>query len=128
MSALGGCGYTVKRSFLEECHSFLMDFLKVLNSSAFAKSRVLSSLSCFSPDMLVQGDEIYTVELFRNLINCFQDCGRLSVSEGEGSCNEFKSLLVELRRRNRQVISSINNGLYFLRSSGLWTAVQICRT
>ena len=119
MSALGGCGDTVKRSFLKECHSFLMEFLKVLNSCAFAKSRVLSSLSCFSPDMLLQGDEAYTVELFRDLVNCFQDCGRLSVSEGEGSCNEFKSLLVELRRRSRQAVASINNGLYFLRSSGL---------
>ena len=69
--------------------------------------------------MLLQGDELYTVELFRDLVNCFQDCGRLNVSEGDGSCNEFKSQLVELRCRNRQVIPSINNGLYFLRSSGL---------
>ena len=29
MSALGGCGDTVKRSFLKECHSFLMEYLKV---------------------------------------------------------------------------------------------------
>ena len=69
--------------------------------------------------MLLQGDKLHTAELFRDLVNCFQDCGRLNVSEGEGSCNEFKSLLVELRLQNRQVISSINNGLYFLRSSGL---------
>ena len=91
----------------------------VLQNCAFAKSRVLSSLSCFSPDMLLQGDEAYTVELFRDLVNCFQDCGPLIVSEGEGSCNEFESLLVELRRQNRPAIPSIHNGLYFLRSSGL---------
>ena len=91
----------------------------MLNSCAFAKSRVLSSLSCFSPDMLLQGDDAYTVELFQDLVNCFQDCGRLIGSEGEESCNEFKSLLVELRRQNRPAIPSIHNGLYFLRSSGL---------
>ena len=71
MSALSGCGDTVKRSCFKERHSFLMEFLKVLNSFAFAKWRVLSSLSCFSPDMLLQGDEAYTVQLFRDLVNCF---------------------------------------------------------
>ena len=33
--------------------------------------------------------------------------------------NEFKSLLVELRRRNRRVVSSIKDSFVFLRDSGL---------
>ena len=32
MTALGGCGDTVKRSFLKECPNFLMEFLKALQN------------------------------------------------------------------------------------------------
>ena len=96
-----------------------MKFLKVLNTSAYATSRLCSSLSCFSPDMLLMGEEAYTVSLFRDLVSCLQTCGRLSSVEAEGSANEFKSLLVDLRRRNRQVISTIKDSFCFLWQSGL---------
>ena len=119
VKALGVCSDAVKRRFLRECHGFLMEFLKVLNASAYATSRLSSSLSCFSPDMLLMGEEAYTVSLFRDLVSCLQTCGRLSAVEAEGAANEFKSLLVDLRRRNRQVISTIKDGFCFLWQSGL---------
>ena len=114
IKALDGCGDAVKRSFLRECHGFLMEFLKVLNTSAYATSRLSSSLCCFSPDMLLMGEEAYTVSLFRDLVSCLQTCGRLSSVEADGAANEFKSLLVDLRRRNRQVISTIKDSFRFL--------------
>ena len=117
--ALDGCCDAVKRSFLWECHGFLMEFLKVLNASACATSRLSSSLSCFSSDMLLMGEEAYTVSLFRDLVSCLQTCGRLSSVEAEGATNEFKSLLVDLRRRNWQVISTIKDSFRFLWQSGL---------
>ena len=119
IKALDGCSDAVKRGFLRECHGFLMEFLKVLNTSAYATSRLCSSLSCFSPDMLLMGEEAYTVSLFRDLVSCLQTCGRLSSVEAECSANEFKSLLVDLRRRNRQVISTIKDSFRFLWQSGL---------
>ena len=94
--ALDGCSDAVKRSFLRECQGSLMELLKVLNTSAYATSRLSSSLSCFSPDKLLQGDEAYTVSLFRALVSCLQTCGRLSSVEAEGAANESKSLFVDL--------------------------------
>ena len=65
------------------------------------------------------GEEAYTVSLFRDPESCLQTCGRLCSVEAEGAANEFKSLLVNLRRRNRQVISTIKDSFRFLWQSGL---------
>ena len=70
----------------------------LLNASPFANSRLAPSLSCFTPDMLLQGDEAYTVTFFRELLSCLQTCGRLSSVEAEGSIKEFIFLLVDLHR------------------------------
>ena len=117
VKALAGSTGAVRRSFLREGQSLLMGFLLVLNESAFMNSRLSSSLSCFSPDMLLLGEEPYTVELFRCLVACYQECGRLTAIEAEGSCNEFKSFLVELRRRNRRVVSTIKDTFSLMRES-----------
>ena len=117
VKALVGSTAALRRSFLREGHSLLMGFLRVLNESAFMNSRLSSSLSCFSPDMLLLGEESYTVELFRGLVACYLECGRLTDVEAEGSCNEFKSFLVELRRRNHRVVSTIKDTFSFMRES-----------
>ena len=117
MKVLSGCTVAVRRSFLRESQSMLMAFLRVLNESRFMRSRLSSSLSCFSPDMLLLGDESYAVELFRDLVAVYQECGRLTAVEAEGACNEFKSFLVELRRRNRRVVSTITDAFSFMRES-----------
>ena len=117
VKALTGCTVTVRRSFLRESHSLLMSFLRVVNESAFMNSRVSSSLSCFSSDMLLLGEESYAVELFRGLVAFYQECGRLTAVEAEGSCNEFKSVLVELRRRNCRIVSTIKDTFSFMRES-----------
>ena len=117
--ALSSCSDAFRRAFLRECQGFLLEFLKVLNQSAYAKSGLASSLSCFSPDMMLLGDESYAVVLFKDLTTYFLDCGRLSSLDCEAAANEFKSLLVELRRRNKRVVSSITNSFTFLRDYGL---------
>ena len=117
VKALARCTAAVRRSFLRESHALLMEFLRVLYESAFMNSRLSSNLSCFSPDMLLLGEESYAVELFRGLVAFYQECGRLTAVESEGSCNEFKSFLVELRRRNRWVVSTINDTFSFMRES-----------
>ena len=117
VSALAGCTEAVRKSFLREGYGFLMEFLKVLNSSVFMDARLASNLSCLSPDLLLLGDESYTIELFRGLVACYQECGRLTAVDSESACNEFKFFLVELRRRNRQVVSTIKDVFSFLRQS-----------
>ena len=67
--------------------------------------------------MLLLGDESYAVELFRALVACYQECGRLTVLDSESACNEFKSSLVEIRRWNRQVVSTIKDVFSYLRQS-----------
>ena len=117
--ALSSCLDPLHRTFLREFQGFLLEFLKVLNQSAHAKSGLASSLSCFSPDMILQGDESYVVVLFKDVTTYFLECGRLTSLNCEAAAIEFKSWLVELRRRNQQVIASITNSYTFLHDSGL---------
>ena len=117
--ALSSCSDALRRTSLRECQGFLLEFLKVLNKSAYAKSGLASSLSCFSPHMMLLGDESYAVVLFKDLTTYFLDCGRLTSLDCEAAAIEFKSLLVELRRRNKRVIASITNSFTFPRDSGL---------
>ena len=77
----------------------MMEFLKALNSPVSMDFRLASNLSCFSPEIVLQGDEAYTVELFQCLVACYQECGRLTALEAERACNEIKSFLLEVRRR-----------------------------
>ena len=58
VSALAGCTEAVRKSFLREGHGFMMELLKVLNSSGFMDSRLASNLSCFSHDMLMKMNRI----------------------------------------------------------------------
>ena len=67
--------------------------------------------------MLLLGEESYTVGLFRGLVAFYQECGRLTAVGAEGSCNGFKSFLVELRRRNRRVVSTNKDTFSFMRES-----------
>ena len=110
-----------RRSFSRDCHGLLMECLKVLSRSPFVLSQLASNLSCFAPDMLLLGDENYTVELFRGLMACFQERGRVTNVVAEGACNEFKSFLVDLRRRNRRVVDTITDTFLFMQQS------EICR-
>ena len=89
----------------------------MLNQSPYAKSGLASSLSCFSLDMMLQGDESYSVILFKNLTTFLLGCGQLTFLECEAASYELKYLLVVLRRRNQQVIASITNSFAFLRDS-----------
>ena len=73
--ALSSCSDAFRRTFLRECQGFLLEFLKVLNQSAYAKSGWASSLSCFSPDMMLLGDESYAVVLFKDLTTYFWTVG-----------------------------------------------------
>ena len=115
--AMTGFTEARKRAFLRDCHGLLMEFLKVLSRCPFILLQFASNLSCFSPDMLLLGDENYAVELFRGLMVCFQECGRVTNVVAEVACNEFKSFLVELRRRNRRVVDTITDTFVFMQQS-----------
>ena len=69
--------------------------------------------------MMLQGDESYDVALFKDLTTYFMRCRRLTSLDCEAASNEFKSLLVQLRRRNKQEIASNANKFIFSRDSGL---------
>ena len=99
MKAMRGLDDGSRRSFLKECQGFLLEFLKCLGASSYAKSRVARSLSCLSVDMLLGGDVDYVVELFQDLVLCIRESGSLGDVERDSAINEFKSLVVELRQR-----------------------------
>ena len=76
-----------------------MEFLKVLGSCSFAKSRIARSLSCLSVDMLLGDDADYVVDLFQDLVLCLQESGCLGDVERDAATNEFESLIVDIRQR-----------------------------
>ena len=76
------------------------EFLKVLGSCSYAKSRIARSLSCLGVDMLLGGDAEYVVELFQDLVLCLQESGCLGDVERDAATNEFKSLVIDLRQRS----------------------------
>ena len=96
--ALRGFDDAPRRSFLWECQAFLLEFLKQLSSSAYASSWVVRSLSCLSVDLLLGGNADYVVELFQDLVACFQEAGYLDSLDREAAVNEFKSLVIDLRQ------------------------------
>ena len=118
-TSISSCSNALRRTLLRECQGILLEFFKVLNQSVYAKSSLASSLGCFFPDMMLQGDESYAVVLFKDLTTYFLDCGRLTSLDCEAAANEFKSLLVDLRRRNKRRVASITNSFTFLRDSRL---------
>ena len=99
MKALRGLDDGLRRSFLRECQGYLLEFLKVLGSCSYAKSRVARSLCCLSVDMLMGGDADYAVDLFQDLVLCLQESGCLGDVERDAATNEFESLIVDLRQR-----------------------------
>ena len=79
---------------------YLLEFLKCLGASSYAKSHVARSLSCLSVDMLLGGDADYVIKLFQDLVLCLQESGSLGDVEWDAATNEFKSLVVGLRQRS----------------------------
>ena len=89
MKALRGFEGGSRRSFLRECHGYLLELLKLLGSSSFVKSRIARSLSCLSVDMLVAGDADYVADLFQDLGSCLHYAGYLVGGDREAAVNEF---------------------------------------
>ena len=100
MKALRGFDESLRRAFLRESQGYLLEFLKVLGSCSYAKSRIARSLSCLSVDMLLGGDAEYVVDLFQDLVLCLQESGCLGDVERDAATNEFKSLVIDLRQRS----------------------------
>ena len=98
MKALREFEDSPRRSFLSECHGYLLELLKLLGSSSIIKLRIARSLSCLSVDMLIAGDADYVAELLQDLCSCLHDAGYLGGVDHESAVNEFKSLVVDLRR------------------------------
>ena len=100
MKAVRGFEDAPRRSFLRECQGYLLELLKLLGASSFIESRIARPLSCLSIDMLLGGDADYVSELFQDLGSCFAEAGYVGDVDREAAVNEFKSLLVDLRRQS----------------------------
>ena len=109
------------RGFLKDCHSAYMELLKIVGNCCFIRSQLSSSLSCLTADMLITGDDIYGVELFQQLVGSLRDAGLLTEVEKEAAVNEFRSFIVDVRRRNQKPVKSIKDCLSFIRSFGFFS-------
>ena len=94
VKALARCTAAVRRSFLRESHALLMEFLRVLNESAFMNSRLSSNLSCFFARYAAPRRRgRMRLSYFAVWLPSTKSVGRLTAVEAEGSCNEFQVIL-----------------------------------
>ena len=121
VTATRGMSDVALRNFLKDCYGSFVEFIKVLGTSFFARSKLSSSLSCLTGDMLISGDEDYASELFQQLVSCFVTGGFMVAVDGEAACNEYCSFLVDVRRRNRKPVKSIKDCLEFIRSFAFYS-------
>ena len=109
IKALRSCSDPVKRSFFRDCHCFLEEFLKVLNASPYATSRHLASVAPHQTCSFKETkptplrSSVIWCPVCRHVVGCLLWKLRLPV----------KSLLVDLQRRNRRVISTIKDSFCF---------------
>ena len=62
--------------------------------------------------------------MIQGRVASYQEYEPLTALEAEGASNEFKSFLLEVRRRNRQVVSSIKDCFSFMRQSETFTCQE----
>ena len=70
--------------------------------------------------MLLGGDADYVVELFLDLVACFQEAGYLDSRDREAVITEFKCLVVDLRQQRL-------DSSQFARIFDIWRVVEVIR-
>ena len=76
---------------------FLKSFIDSILSLICVSSDLGRSVSCFRPDILLQGDDFWIFDAFGKLVSSLRKPGRLSDVQSTDAQNEFKSFVVAIR-------------------------------
>ena len=91
------------RTFPADAKKFLKALIASVRTSICATSDLGRSLSCFCPDILLQGDDLWIFDAFGKLVGCLRKAGRLSDVQAIDAQNEFKSFVVAVRAKHKRV-------------------------
>ena len=93
-----------QKEFRRDCRRFLEDLVSTILSTVDARSPAGQGLSCFCPEMVIEGDDYSAFHLFGQLLDGLLELGWIRGSEIEPAKAEFHSLV----REQRQVVTSGN--------------------
>ena len=94
----------LRKEFRRDCRRFVEDFVSIILSKVAARSPIGQGLSCFSPEIVIGGDDYSAFHLFGQLLDGLLDLGWIRGSEMEPAKAEFHSSV----REQRQVETSGN--------------------
>ena len=100
--ALGKVGsQNLQREFRPDARRFLEDFLNCVLSTVAARSVIGQGLSCFCPAIVVDGDDVAPLQLFKKLLDGLLEKGWTKGSEVEACRDEYQSFVQEQRQLER---------------------------
>ena len=102
MAALGKVGSQyLQKEFRCDARLFLEDFVNCVLSTVASRSVIGQGLSCFSPAIVVSGDDIAPLQLFNKLLDGLLEKGWTRGSEVEACQAEYQSFVQEQRPLER---------------------------
>ena len=117
--------------FRVHCKEFLDRLVFVILKNPAVSSRVARGFSCFSSEIMLEGDDRAVFRLFAVLTGVLGSCGLLSAYETKACVEQFNSYIVEKRRqhdRSNITASEISKVVqYLLRDFSFRARHHVCR-
>ena len=88
------------RDFQDRCREFIDRFVELILAQQAASSGFSSSLYCFCPELLLEGDDKHVFDMFNRLARHLERCGVISDIECESAVEEFRTFVVDVRGRH----------------------------
>ena len=102
LAALNKIGSSyLRREFQRDARSFLEQFTTSVLSTVAARSKIGQGLSCFSPVIIIGGDDHAPLHLLGLLLDGLLERGWVKGSEIEGCRSEYQSFVQEQRQLER---------------------------
>ena len=86
--------------FRVHCKEFLDRLVFVILKNPAVSSSLAPGISCFCPEIMLEGDDRAVFRLFADLTGVLGSCGVLAADETKASVEQFNSYIVERRRQH----------------------------
>ena len=88
------------RESRNRCRGFLEHLIDVILSHHTISAEVVRAIYCFSPELLVEGDDEHVFDSFSELVRLLGKSGSLSSVESEAAVEEFVTMFVDVPARD----------------------------
>ena len=124
------------RDFQDRCREFIDRFVELILAQQAASSGFSSSLYCFCPELLLEGDDKHVFDMFNRLARHLERCGVVSDIESKSAVEEFRTFVVDVRGRHAasgeiaenipDVVSYLLGDYSFLARKNLCRVFELC--